>query len=81
MDDLQITARVIEVPNPKNADEKVGGYAILVDGKKMAQVAFVRRFGANTYTTFENQVDMEVRKARKAVDSIKELFATAEVLQ
>ena len=81
----RITARWVE---DHREGENVSGYAILVDGKEMTRVAWVRRFGADPDVTFQEKLDHEIEKARHSLqrhkellDSYNELFAEAGTIQ
>lgn len=77
---MRVTAQVVG-DNGDTSEQNRSGVAVLVDGKEITRVAFVRRFGANPEVDFKAQLDVEVDKAKTAVDKINELFAEAGSMQ
>jgi hypothetical protein len=75
---LDIEAAFVE--ENQNGENR-SGFAIKIGGKEMTRVAFVRRFGANPDVAMQEQMAIEIEKARKAVGLVQELFNDAGVLQ
>lgn len=80
MDELNLEIEAAFVEENKDGENR-SGFAIKIGGKEMTRVAFVRRFGANPDVSMQEQMSVEIEKARVAVEKVRELFNSAGVLQ